>query len=117
MLTHPPSRRTTDGTPYLLQLGLSKSRTSAVWIAGPLSGLIMAPLVGVFADNSTSRWGRRRPYMLLGVVLSVLSLGVLGWARELVGLVLRDEEAVSVLFPRGRERRTITIPVFAATIS
>ncbi|RAL66184.1 hypothetical protein DID88_005856 [Monilinia fructigena] len=39
-------------TPYLLSLGLTKSKTSLVWIAGPLSGLIMAPLVGAMADRS-----------------------------------------------------------------
>ena len=86
-----------DGTPYLLQLGLSKSRTSAVWIAGPLSGIIMQPLVGVFADSSTSKYGRRRPYMLGGALVVVLSLGALGWAAELVGLVIAEESAVSVM--------------------
>ena len=54
----------TDCTPYLLQLGLTKSKTSLVWIAGPLSGLIMQPVVGVLADSSKSKWGRRRPFMV-----------------------------------------------------
>ncbi|KAG9580716.1 hypothetical protein KCV04_g23243, partial [Aureobasidium melanogenum] len=36
-------------TPYLLQLGLTKSKLSLVWIAGPLSGLIMQPIVGIMA--------------------------------------------------------------------
>ncbi|CEP18621.1 hypothetical protein [Parasitella parasitica] len=39
------------GTPYLLSLGLSKSYMSLVWIAGPLSGLIMQPIVGVISDD------------------------------------------------------------------
>ncbi|PTB67110.1 MFS general substrate transporter [Trichoderma citrinoviride] len=71
-------------TPYLLNLGLTKSNTSLVWIAGPLSGLIVQPIVGVVADESTSRWGRRRPLMLVGAVIVSASLLVLGFTREIV---------------------------------
>lgn len=76
-----------DCTPYLLNLGLTKSSTSAVWIAGPLSGLIVQPVVGVIADESTSRWGRRRPFILVGTVVVALALLVLGSTREIVGIV------------------------------
>lgn len=78
----------TDCTPYLLNLGLTKSSTSAVWIAGPLSGLIVQPIVGVIADESTSRWGRRRPFILAGTIIVAMSLLVLGFTREIVGVVL-----------------------------
>ncbi|TXC04607.1 hypothetical protein FocTR4_00001314 [Fusarium oxysporum f. sp. cubense] len=56
-------------TPYLLNLGLTKSNTSLVWIAGPLSGLIVQPVVGVIADE------------------------MLGFTREIVGFVVTDDEA------------------------
>ncbi|KAK0761019.1 hypothetical protein N5P37_005961 [Trichoderma harzianum] len=72
-------------TPYLLNLGLTKSNTSLVWIAGPLSGLIVQPIVGVVADESTSRWGRRRPLMMVGAVIVSACLLVLGFTREIVG--------------------------------
>lgn len=62
------------GTPYLLSLGLSKSATSLVWIAGPVSGLIAQPLIGVLSDLSTSRC-RRRQYILSSTL--VLSLSTL----------------------------------------
>jgi solute carrier family 45 protein 1/2/4 len=81
----------TYGTPYLLQLGLTKSKTSLVWIAGPLSGLIMQPVVGAMADRSTSRYGRRRPIMLLGAVLTGICFMILGWTREIVGIFVSDE--------------------------
>ncbi len=74
-----------DCTPYLLQLGLTKSKTSLVWIAGPLSGLIMQPIVGVLADRSKSKYGRRRPIMVVGSILVGLCLLVLGWTKEIVG--------------------------------
>ena len=67
-----------DCTPYLLQLGLTKSRTSLVWITGPLSGLIMQPVVGVLADNSRSKWGRRRLFMIGGALIVAVCLLVLG---------------------------------------
>ncbi|EAW09442.1 putative sucrose transporter [Aspergillus clavatus NRRL 1] len=79
-------------TPYLLQLGLTKSRISLVWIAGPLSGLIIQPLIGVIADRSRSKWGRRRPFMIGGSVLVALCLIVLGWTTEIVSLFVKDAE-------------------------
>jgi len=84
-----------DCTPYLLQLGLTKSRTSLVWIAGPLSGLIMQPIVGVISDNSRSKWGRRRPFMIGGSIIVALCLLVLGWTAEIVGMFVKNTETVS----------------------
>lgn len=85
----------TDGTPYLLQLGLTKSKTSLVWVAGPLSGLIMQPVVGVLADNSKSKWGRRRPFMIGGALIVAFCLLVLGWTAEIVGLFVSEAHTVS----------------------
>ncbi|KAK6533102.1 hypothetical protein TWF281_007259 [Arthrobotrys megalospora] len=79
-------------TPYLLSLGVSKSKTSLVWIAGPLSGLITQPIVGAMADRSRLKWGRRRPFMVAGTVMVFLSLLVLGWTSEIVGLFVKDDE-------------------------
>jgi MFS family permease len=83
-----------DCTPYLLQLGLTKSKTSLVWIAGPLSGLLIQPLIGVIADRSRSKWGRRRPFMIVGSLAVALCLLVLGWTSEIVGLFVSDPEKV-----------------------
>ncbi|WEW59948.1 hypothetical protein PRK78_005430 [Emydomyces testavorans] len=95
-----------DCTPYLLQLGLTKSRTSLVWIAGPLSGLIMQPLVGGIADRSTSKWGRRRPFMIVGSLVVGLCLFVLGWTTEIVSLFITDLEL----------RKSVTIAVAVLSI-
>ncbi|KAJ7165691.1 major facilitator superfamily domain-containing protein [Mycena crocata] len=70
-------------SPYLLSLGLTKSNVAIVLLAGPLSGFLMQPLIGVVTDNSTSRWGRRRPYMLGGCILCVASMLLLGYTRQL----------------------------------
>ncbi|KAF4634368.1 hypothetical protein G7Y89_g3734 [Cudoniella acicularis] len=93
-------------TPYLLQLGLTKSKTSLVWIAGPLSGLIMQPIVGVFADRSTSKYGRRRPFMVLGSFVVAICLLVLGFTKEIVGYFVKE----------GEFRKTCTITVAVLSI-
>ncbi|KAI0046327.1 MFS general substrate transporter [Auriscalpium vulgare] len=67
--------------PYLRSLGLSKSIMSVVLLAGPFSGLVVQPLIGVLADNSKSRFGRRRPYILTGVVLCSVAILLLGFSR------------------------------------
>ncbi|CAI6095568.1 unnamed protein product [Clonostachys chloroleuca] len=92
-------------TPYLLNLGLTKSNTSLVWIAGPLSGLIVQPVVGVISDECKSRWGRRRPLMVIGTIIVALSLLVLGFTKEIVGLFQKDEEKA--------RRPTIVLAVLA----
>lgn len=69
-------------SPYLLSLGLSKSIVAIVFVAGPLSGLIMQPLIGVMADANTSRWGRRRPYMLAGSIVCIMAVLLLGWTKH-----------------------------------
>ncbi|KAF7342237.1 hypothetical protein MVEN_01811700 [Mycena venus] len=72
--------------PYLLSLGLHKPSMAIVFLAGPLSGLFVQPLIGVLADNSTSRWGRRRPYMLAGCAICAASMLLLGYTREVAAV-------------------------------
>jgi maltose/moltooligosaccharide transporter len=55
-------------------LGAQLDDVPILWIAGPLTGLIVQPLVGYLSDRTRSRLGRRRPYFLLGAVLSAIAL-------------------------------------------
>ncbi|KAL1921966.1 uncharacterized protein VTP21DRAFT_10608 [Calcarisporiella thermophila] len=83
------------GTPYLLSLGLSKSTMSLVWIAGPLSGLVMQPVIGAFSDSCTSKLGRRRPFMLGGCAFVVVTLLIIGWTREIGKLLTGGEDSTA----------------------
>ncbi|EME42905.1 hypothetical protein DOTSEDRAFT_72368 [Dothistroma septosporum NZE10] len=74
-----------NGSPYLLSLGVSKSMLALVWIAGPLSGTLVQPYVGIKSDNLQSRWGKRRPFIVGGAVATIVSLMILAWTREIVG--------------------------------
>ncbi|GKT82948.1 sucrose transport protein [Colletotrichum tofieldiae] len=88
--------RQPDCTPYLLNLGLTKSNTSLVWIAGPLSGLLVQPIVGAIADESTSKWGRRRPFIVMGAIIVAFSLLTLGFTKEIVEFFVTDKETARV---------------------
>ncbi|KAI8904295.1 major facilitator superfamily domain-containing protein [Gorgonomyces haynaldii] len=52
--------------------GLSQSVASLAWIFGPITGFFVAPLIGVFSDNNTSKYGRRRPYIIAGLLSTVV---------------------------------------------
>ncbi|KAH8112394.1 MFS general substrate transporter [Phellopilus nigrolimitatus] len=82
-------------SPYLISLGLSKSLTAVAFLAGPLSGLIVQPLIGVIADNSKSRFGRRRPYMMLATVLCAASMLLLGFTRDFVSIFTPRESSIN----------------------
>lgn len=74
-----------NGSPYLLSLGISKSVMALVWIAGPLSGTLVQPYVGMLSDNCRIPWGKRKPFMLGGTIATIVSLLFLAWTREIVG--------------------------------
>ncbi|CAK7217632.1 hypothetical protein SCUCBS95973_003220 [Sporothrix curviconia] len=77
-----------NGSPYLLSLGLSKSLMALVWIAGPLSGTLVQPYVGMLSDNCRVPWGKRKPFMLGGAAATMVSLLCLAWVKEMVALPL-----------------------------
>lgn len=56
-------------------LGASKDDIPFLWIAAPLTGLLVQPIIGYLSDRTWSpKWGRRRPYFLIGAVFSSLAL-------------------------------------------
>jgi maltose/moltooligosaccharide transporter len=58
-------------------LGAKQDSIPALWIAAPLSGLIVQPIIGYMSDRTWNRFGRRKPYFLTGAILASLSLLVL----------------------------------------
>ena len=56
-------------------LGADEHSLPLLWIAAPLTGLIVQPIIGQMSDNTWhSRYGRRRPYFLIGAILASLTL-------------------------------------------
>ncbi|MFN8310825.1 MAG: MFS transporter [Chitinophagales bacterium] len=55
-------------------LGASEDQIPGLWLAAPLTGLLVQPVIGYFSDRTWSRWGRRKPYFFAGAVLSSIAL-------------------------------------------
>lgn len=58
-------------------LGESIDNIPILWIAAPLTGLIVQPIIGHWSDKTWSkRWGRRRPFFMIGAICASLALFV-----------------------------------------
>ncbi|KAG6627772.1 hypothetical protein CIPAW_15G152500 [Carya illinoinensis] len=76
-------------TPYVQELGIPHAWASIIWLCGPLSGLLVQPLVGHMSDRCTSRFGRRRPFIFSGAVLIAVSVLIIGHSAD-IGWFLGD---------------------------
>ena len=55
-------------------LGADIDRIPILWIAAPVTGLIVQPIIGHMSDNTWTRLGRRRPFFLTGAILASIAL-------------------------------------------
>ncbi len=55
-------------------LGASPDDVPLLWLAGPMTGLLVQPIVGSMSDRTWNRLGRRRPYFLVGAILASIAL-------------------------------------------
>lgn len=54
-------------------LGANIDKIGFLWIAAPLTGLLVQPIIGYLSDRTWHpRWGRRRPFFFIGAVLASL---------------------------------------------
>lgn len=58
-------------------LGASIEEIPILWIAAPVTGLIMQPIIGHMSDKTWNRLGRRRPFFLVGAILSSIALFIM----------------------------------------
>ncbi len=58
-------------------LGAPMDAVPGLWIAAPLTGLLVQPVIGYLSDRTWTRWGRRRPYFMFGAVFTTLALLVM----------------------------------------
>jgi maltose/moltooligosaccharide transporter len=56
------------------QLGANADQIPILWLAAPLTGLIVQPIIGNLSDNTWGPLGRRRPYFLIGAIFGSLAL-------------------------------------------
>ena len=58
-------------------LGADYSSMTILWVAAPLTGLVVQPIIGYMSDRTWGKLGRRRPYFLYGAILASLSLFIM----------------------------------------
>ncbi len=63
-----------NATRIFQNLGASLEAVPLLWLAGPITGLLVQPLVGYYSDRTWTRFGRRRPYFLAGAMLAAMTL-------------------------------------------
>jgi len=61
-------------SPIYSYLGAEESSLPLLWLAGPMTGLIVQPIVGAMSDKTITKWGRRTPYFLIGAIFCSISL-------------------------------------------
>lgn len=64
----------TNMTPIYSYLGADPEQIPLLNLAGPMTGLLVQPIVGALSDKTISRFGRRRPYFMLGAILCSICL-------------------------------------------
>ena len=69
--------------PIYSYLGADEATMPLLWLAGPMTGLIVQPIVGAMSDRTVTRFGRRTPYFLIGAVLCSLCLFAMPYSRTL----------------------------------
>ncbi len=56
-------------------LGADMQNLSFLWLAGPLTGLLVQPIIGHMSDNTWhAKWGRRRPFFFVGAILASIAI-------------------------------------------
>ncbi|XP_020484629.1 proton-associated sugar transporter A isoform X1 [Labrus bergylta] len=76
-------------TPVLLQMGLPDQFYSLVWFISPILGFLVQPLIGAWSDTCTSRFGRRRPFILALAIGALVGLTLVLNGRD-IGVAMAD---------------------------
>lgn len=70
-------------SPIYKYLGADEATLPLLWLAGPMTGLLVQPIIGAMSDRTLSPRGRRTPYFLIGAVLCSLALLLMPFSRAL----------------------------------
>jgi maltose/moltooligosaccharide transporter len=70
-------------SPIYKYLGADEANLPYLWLAGPMTGLIVQPIIGAMSDRTLSKLGRRTPYFLIGALLCSFSLFFMPFSQTL----------------------------------
>src|SRR3569623_1387570 len=80
--------QTGNASRILQTFGADVEHLSWFWLAAPITGMIIQPIIGHYSDRTWTRLGRRRPFFLTGAILSGLAL-----------LFMPNSSALAVIIP------------------
>ena len=61
-------------SPIFRYHGAVESELPILWLAGPVTGLLIQPLIGAMSDGTWTRFGRRKPYFLIGALIGSIAV-------------------------------------------
>uniref|UniRef100_A0A1J3IYM4 Sucrose transport protein SUC3 n=1 Tax=Noccaea caerulescens TaxID=107243 RepID=A0A1J3IYM4_NOCCA len=93
-------------TPYIQTLGISHAFSSFIWLCGPITGLVVQPCVGIWSDKCTSKYGRRRPFILVGSLMISIAVIIIGFSAD-IGYLLGDTKEHCSTFKGTRTRAAV----------
>ena len=70
--------------PIYSYLGANEAALPLLTLAGPMTGLIVQPIIGALSDRTLSRWGRRTPYFIVGAILCSFGLLFMPFSSSLL---------------------------------
>ncbi|NTD99185.1 SLC45 family MFS transporter [Agrobacterium tumefaciens] len=73
----------TNMTPIYSYLGANADQLPLLNLAGPMTGLIIQPIIGAMSDKTTSKFGRRRPYFLIGAIICSICLFAMPYSSSI----------------------------------
>jgi maltose/moltooligosaccharide transporter len=71
----------------LQTFGADVEHLSLFWLAAPLTGMIVQPIIGHYSDRTWNRFGRRRPYFMVGAILTAMALILMPNSALMAGLM------------------------------
>lgn len=90
-------------TPYVQTLGIGHEFSSFIWLCGPITGLVVQPCVGIWSDKCSSKYGRRRPFILVGSLMISVAVIIIGYSAD-IGYMLGDTKEHCSTFKGTRTR-------------
>ncbi|KAL5724966.1 sugar transporter [Ranunculus cassubicifolius] len=97
-------------TPYIQTLGIQHAFSSFIWLCGPITGLVVQPCVGIWSDRCYSKYGRRRPYILLGSLLISIAVIIIGFSAD-IGYILGDSKESCSTYRGTRVRAAVVFVI------
>jgi maltose/moltooligosaccharide transporter len=70
-------------SPIFRYLGAEESKLAVLWLAGPVTGLLIQPIIGAISDGTWTRFGRRKPFFLIGAITGSIAVLLMPYSSAL----------------------------------